>query len=340
MKDVDLIHENIRNALAQLVASGRLNGSETPSLLRCDRLINFYDMVSKKQEDGCVFAVYGSPKMGKSTLFNSIIGADVLPRRPIPTTGSVIDLRKKARKDYEVVCKRNGEPYWKHFKTPEMVCEFLDTYATQDNPCDSVFVTGPFPDAAEFITEQCVLRDTPGAEAILDATDRVVDERLKEDSSKTLQSLQEPCIPLFCVSAKTIGQKQDLDFYSNYFQGRCCLHVITRIDGINEDLESQEVLNIKDDFRHTFGIFPSETIPAPVVCTGIKDAASGCTRVNIGLEDLAREMQNLISLPKLGDDLRNVADYILRHDIDWDAGYDKEILFAQLEYNLNLAAIN
>lgn len=329
-------YQGVRDILAQLVACGWREKSVTNSLQRCDDLIRVYDLACNKRERGCIFAVYGSPKVGKSTLFNSILGTDVLPRRADPTTGSIIDLKREvAKSEYSVTCVRHGDSCWQSFKTPEMVCSFLDKHATQDNPCDYVSVVGPFPDAAAFISNKCVLRDTPGAEALLDTTNRVVDDRLREDSNKALQSIDdELCIPLFCVSAKSIGQEQDKEFYNKNFQKRCCLHVVTHIEHVTPETGGEEEQAVKEDFMLKFKITPTEATPSPIVCTGIKDAPGGETRVNIGLDNLVREMQDFISVEELGKSLVKVANHILCDGIDWDVGYDKELIFKQLEENL------
>lgn len=336
MSDSISQYQAIRDILAQLVACGWREKSVTPSLLRCDDLIRVYDLACNKLKNGCIFAVYGSPKVGKSTLFNSILGADVLPRRSDPTTGSIIDLKREVeRSEYWVTCVRHEDPCYQSFKSPEMVCSFLDKHATQDDPCDYVSVVGPFPDAASFVSDKCVLRDTPGAEALLDTTDRVVDDRLREDSNKALQSIDdELCIPLFCVSAHALGQEQDKDFYAKYFQARCCLHVLTHIERVALDLGSEKVQKAKDTFMRRFDIIPSEVTPGPIACTGIKDAPGGETRVNIGLDNLVREMKDFISVEKLGLRLHKLAEHIQHAGIDWDAGYDKELILNQLEENL------
>lgn len=115
-------------------------------------------------------AVVEDIKRGKSTLMNSLLGEAVLPVKPIPTIGFVIDLRvNHSREDYEIICKDSqGTTLRNLFKKSEGVRDFLNRYATQDSPFQSVCITGPFPDARSFLTEGCTLRDTPGAEALLD----------------------------------------------------------------------------------------------------------------------------------------------------------------------------
>lgn len=325
-------YERIRDAIARMVYWGNLSGAKSGTLTRYNELVRLYDTACAKKQEGCLFAVYGSPKMGKSTLFNSVMGESVLPCHPIPTTGSIIDLKKDANKKfYEVDCKLNGVSNRNRFETPSDVCEFLDLHATQNSRFDSVSVCGPFPHAMPFMSHNCTLRDTPGAEAMLGETDREIDELLEKDSKRAIKSLDDTCVPLFCVSAKTVGAVQDYEFYNRFFRDRCCLHVLTHIDAISRDVESNDTQAVVDNFMRVFGILPSMDDPRPIVCTGIKNVPEGDTMVNIGLKGLVHEMENFISQEELGKRLHNVALYILQNDIDWDVGAEKGILFATLE---------
>ena len=327
----------VRDELAKLVAVGRRDASPSGTLNRYYDLLRLFDITCNRSKDGCVFAVYGSPKTGKSTLFNSLMGEAVLPACPIPTTGSIIDLRKDTkRSDYEVDCRRNGGiSHRNYFPDTRGVCDFLKKYATQKTPCEKVIVTGPFPKAASFISHRCSLRDTPGAEALLDTETRVVDDRLREDSEKTLASLKEPCVPLFCVSARTIGQQQDMDFYSAHFRSKCCLHVITHIDAVSTDLGDPAVTAKAERFREVFGVFPSSDCPNPIVCTGILNRPGGDRFVNIGLQELCDEMKVFLDPSGLGARILDTATFVLNHGIDWDDHGKKEIIFEHIRQLLH-----
>ncbi len=311
----------LRDALSLLIASAFSASPSSKSLQRYQELIHLYDMAAKREEQGCIFAVYGSPNMGKSTLLNSLVGEAVLPVKPIPTTGSVIDLRvDRSRKDYKVVCRgSDGVLLRNQFRESEEVCDHLNRYATQDSPFQSVSITGKFPEAKAFLTERCTLRDTPGAEALLNGeSERIVDKRLRADSEKALASISKEIVPLFCVSSETIGQQQDVDFYNKYFRNRCCLHILTRIDKRTDNVESQEALNAKNDFFMKFKIIPSDDHPAPVVCTGITGKSQGQRFVNLGLDQLEKEMLGFISPARLEKTLLNLARFILNEKEEMD----------------------
>lgn len=320
------LYDDLRDAFAAIVAAGRRTDAQTETLERFYHLLNLYDAVCGKKQKGCVFAVYGIPNMGKSTLLNSLMQESILPVKPINTTGSVIELQKdENRDDYKVVCWRNGHSaYPNYFSDAQSVCSFLDKHATQNNPCESITITGPFPNACRFMTDGCILRDTPGVEAALEAeSERPVDARLRADSDKALASIGDNCIPLFCVNAQTIGQQQDKEFYDRYFTHRCCLHVLTHIDSRSDDIRSIETQSAIDDFAEKFGIFPSAIDPKPVVCTGIKNHAEGNRFVNIGLDELEESMKDFLP-EQLQQRLFKVSQFILDekekdvHIIDWE----------------------
>lgn len=134
-------------------------------------------------------------------------------------------------------------------------------------------------------------------------------------------------IPLFCVSSDTLGQQQDVDFYSKYFRNRCCLHILTRIDQRTKEADSQE--DAINDFCKKFNIIPSADHPKPVVCTGINGKVQGQRFVNLGLEELEKEMLGFISPARLETTLLGVAGFILDNKGQLDFSVN-EVYAAQL----------
>lgn len=302
--------QRLRDTLAGILSRDRRG---TPSRLRqlCENLIEIFDASSKRRYIG----VYGQQKAGKSTLFNSIIREEVLPVKAIPTTGSIIDLiRNPEAKDYTVTCCKGTNRYPKNFNTAEEVCNFLDKVATQKQPVDKVEVKAAFPHAAEFMTPGCILRDTPGAIANPDDAEA---ERLKEDSQKTLDSLSEVCIPIFCVSGEAIGSTDDKELYDNHLRDRFCLHVITHRDGD----DNEEVVQDLDD---KLGIYHDNIDENPIICTGKSNKRSPF--VDRGLDDLAEQIRAFLDEGSLAGKMFIMAKYISECHIDGNLPWKVDVV--------------
>lgn len=292
----------LRNALADILSRCPNDTSHLRQL--CVNLVEIYDASSSRRYIG----VYGQQKAGKSTLFNSIVGEEVLPVKAIPTTGSIIDLIRNERvSDYTVTAYRKQAPFPRKFSTAEEVCAYLDKVATQKDPFDKVEVEAAFINARSFMTSGCVLRDTPGA--IANPEDALAD-RLKEDSEKAIASLNEVCIPIFCVNGEVIGSQDDMDLYSTYLRDRLCLHVITHSDGgKNKDVVA--------DFDEKFGIYHDNISENPIICTGKKNRKSPF--VDIGLAELASQINAFLDEASLSAKMLKMAEYILqkKDELTW-----------------------
>lgn len=270
----------------------------------CVNLVEIYDASSSRRYIG----VYGQQKAGKSTLFNSIVGEEVLPVKAIPTTGSIIDLiRNERASDYTVTAYRNQAPFPRKFSTAAEVCAYLDKVATQKDPFDKVEVEAAFENACSFMTSGCVLRDTPGA--IADPEDALAD-RLKEDSQKTIASLDEVCIPIFCVNGDAIGSQDDKNLYDAYLRDRLCLHVITHRDG---DDNTGSIA----DFDEKFGIYHDKIAENPVICTGKSTRKKPF--VDIGLKELAGQISAFLDEASLSVKMLKMAEYIMQkqEELPW-----------------------
>lgn len=290
----------LRDALVLLLIPPEENPQ--PSTVRNNWLsiISTYDMALKGAINQYRYiGVYGSPKMGKSTLLNSIVGENILPESPIPKTGTVIDLfRDDTSHYYTVHCERNGERIPSSFNTVDKVRDFLEQQAGQNAPCDKVEVRGPFKKAHRIFTNYCVLRDTPGAEA---EADRAIEERLQRDSSKTLYALQETHIPIFCISKQTLQGEEHKAFYDKYFSNKECIHVITRCDDVSEH----------EYFANLFSAhfkLPDDEAHHSVTCTGMSDIES--KKVDINLEKLGQAIEDYTDIPRLRKRLVTIAEII------------------------------
>ncbi len=250
-----------------------------------------------------IIGVYGTPKMGKSTLLNSIVAEEILPRDYTPATGAIIDLHRCAdAESYEVFCYRgnklSAQP--KSFGTATEACEYLAKVAGQneDERHERVVVEGPFPRARELFKPGFTLRDTPGA--ITGAAQR---EILGDDSRRAIDSLKEVLLPLFCARGDALGAAEDVAFYQEHFSKRICIHVITHCDDPDN---AQELLS---DFRHQFGIVRDEVNRKIMVCTGKADINE--PYVSYGLDELENKITRYLNTDNLNHLLRKIGKSIL-----------------------------
>lgn len=246
------------------------------------------------QDEDVIIGVYGRPKMGKSTLLNTILGESILPVGVIPTTGSVIDIKRRNTSDYEVistVSQSEDGPIPIHLPTAKEVRDYLVRHGSQKDPFSSIVISGPFPNAMSFMKNNYVLRDTPGFERLSEG--QVRSERLEEDTKKTIASLDEPDVYLFCVSAKTTGSNEDLVLYNEYFRSRFCVHVMTHA----ENIPNENLIKLKNKFNQGFLLRPSDFDSKPLVCTGIRNRAEsvGDTFLDFGKENLEEAVRKYLS---------------------------------------------
>ena len=246
------------------------------------------------QGEDVIIGVYGRPKMGKSTLLNTILGESILPVGVIPTTGSVIDIKRSDESDYKListVSQSEDDAIPIHLPTAKDVRDYLVRHGSQKDPFSSIEISGPFPNAMSFMKNNYVLRDTPGFERL--SKEQVSSERLEEDTKKTIASLDEPDVYLFCVSAETPCNTGDLSLYNEYFRSRFCVHVMTH----SEDIPDKSLIKLKNEFNQRFLLRPSDFDSKPLVCTGIRNRAESDddTFLDFGKENLEEAVSKYLS---------------------------------------------
>lgn len=241
------------------VASVR-EGEEPPFLKKWRSVIDLYDIVMGNKPR--IIGVYGTPKMGKSTLLNSLVQEDILPRGIKPVTGSVINMERQQNAcEYTVTSYRadesGKETLSRVFGHPdvEKVHQYLEREAGQSNPSDRVEVKGTFPHALGLFRDRYKLRDTPGA-----ISRAALSENLSRDSQRAIQSMNEVCVPIFCVSCESLQEKNHVQYFKDFFADRICICVITKCD----DLTEEERRELRNEFLNTYGILDEDT---PIVFT-------------------------------------------------------------------------
>lgn len=277
-----------------------------PVLKKWKSIIDIYDIV--KGNKSRIIGVYGTPKMGKSTLLNSLVQEDILPRGIKPVTGSVINMeRHQHDQEYFVTCFRTGddgkETLFNVYQHPNVakVREYLDRVAGQTNPSDRVEVRGPFPNALAFFQDKYKLRDTPGAISKEDA----LSENLNRDSRRAIQSMEEVCLPLFCVSRRSLQGKDHVQYYRDFFADRICIFVITRCDNLSEE----ERLELRNESLNAYGIKGDPDIP--LIYTGKKhDDDPYITQES--REALEKEIQHILSKDYVEEAVRKSCEAVVK----------------------------
>lgn len=271
---------------------------------RYSYLLSNYDKAKNKAD--IIIGVYGSPKAGKSTLLNSLLGEEVLPATPIPTTGSIIDLKRDAECEYyELLCRRDGEaPHIVKKSRGSDVREYLDKFGTQKRPFDRIEIRGPFPNALPFMTPNFTLRDTPGFET------ESIDELLESDSEKAMKAIDSTDLCIFCVRGDAIGQDRDVQIFEKFFRNRFCVHVLTHMEGLSGD-EKLESLN---DFYEKFQIVPDDVDPKILAYTGIDYSAETDTSlINVGREELIEALNHYLAPELIVERIKLISKYITEH---------------------------
>lgn len=305
---------DLRNALALVVYYMRPEDSKLRR--RYSSLIALYDKISGQDAEikPLSIGVYGCPNKGKSTLLNSLLGENILPDAPIPSTSSIITLHRNSRlPEYGINCSGDHEKTVVHRKKPSEVQELLRKYGSHQGcesalKWDKIEVEGPFPDADKKLNPNFVLRDTPGAEAY---ADRVKGEELKQDSERTYNSIGSADLHLFCVSCEDIGGESDRAFYNRFFSERACIHVLTKRDKRGDD-----DTKIKDDYMNKMGLTDNEEAIMQIVLTGIQPDGESGTRdrfINIGREDLIDSICECLDPQFLIDKMRQIARFIVKN---------------------------
>ena len=235
-------------------------GEEPPFLQKWRSVIDLYDIVMGNKDR--IIGVYGTPKMGKPTLLNSLVQEDILPRGIKPVTGSVINMeRQRNAREYTVTSYRadasGKEVLNRVFRHPdvEKVHQYLEREAGQSNPSDRVEVRGSFPRSLASFRDQYKLRDTPGA-----ISRAALSENLSRDSQRAIQSMNEVCVPLFCVSSESLQEKNHVQYFKDFFADRICICVITKCDDVSEE----ERLELRNEFLNAYGILDADI---PIVFT-------------------------------------------------------------------------
>ncbi len=325
-------NSQLRDALALIVSGMRPEDGKLRR--RYSALIQLYDRVLGQGNIGnqtLSIGVYGCPKKGKSTLLNSLLGEEILPDKAIPTTSSIITLRRDAaREDYEVNCyAEDGDVRIEHFDDSSEVRTDLDQWGShqgKDPRWATIDVKGPFPHASESLNPNFILRDTPGAEAYASEEEQGhrLEEDLKRDSERALKSIERTDLHLFCVSCEAIGSESDKHFYDKFFAERPCIHVLTKRDLSHENNDKK----IIDDYMNKMKLTTNEEAIMCTVLTGIVPDEKTGERgrfINKGKNSLITAIQQCLDPEFLIKKMSRIAQFIIENHSNENLPAFKEI---------------
>ncbi|GIO10931.1 hypothetical protein J19TS2_04860 [Cohnella xylanilytica] len=117
----------------------------------------FAELAEKLERGVATIAFCGHFSAGKSTLVNALIGAELLPSSPIPTTANVVTVRDGEPAAHVVFRAKDGTTT----ETPNLPVERLSDLAIDGEGVAAIDVTYPVP----LLGDRMALVDTPGVDS-------------------------------------------------------------------------------------------------------------------------------------------------------------------------------
>ncbi|MGZ4112693.1 MAG: dynamin family protein [Tumebacillaceae bacterium] len=150
---VKVEHDHLAERLATLADTFEQSGDATYAA-------KMRDLIAKLQAGEFAIAFCGHFSAGKSSMINALLGADILPSSPIPTSANVVHIR-------------GGESYARAHLTDGDYLEFdvakdlemIKNYAADGNKVESIEISHP----TDLLVPHVSVMDTPGIDSTDDA---------------------------------------------------------------------------------------------------------------------------------------------------------------------------
>lgn len=198
------------------------------------------DLYKKKQTDEFVLSFTGHFSAGKSSIINAVIGNEILPRSPIPTSANIVKLT--SGEGVARVYFHDQEPM--EYDEPYDL-EMIKEYCKDKDSIIKIEISSK----QEIIPNKCAILDTPGIDAA-DDTDRIITE----------SSLHLVDVLFYVMDYNHVQSELNLTFLKNIQSMNIPFYIIiNQIDKHNEkELTFQQFENsVKQTFEQ-WGLSPEE----------------------------------------------------------------------------------
>lgn len=174
-----------------------------------------YEKLEQKKEDKTFEVAFcGHFSAGKSTILNHLLGADVLPTSPIPTSANVIAIKNG---ELGLAVESNDE---KKVWTGEIPWEKVREWGMDGHEISSMTITAPL----AFLGEYSAILDTPGVDSTDDSHQAV-----------TVDQLYTTDVIVYCMDYNHVQSETNLYFLKQLSQEKKPIFiVINQIDKHNE----------------------------------------------------------------------------------------------------------
>ena len=138
-------------------------------LLTIEEQDRLQKLTNKQQEKQFEVAFCGHFSAGKSTILNTILGAEVLPTSPIPTSANIIGI-KNGELGLSLRTKNDQEKLW----DGEIPWDQVRVWGMNGHDIAEMTITAPLP----FLGEHSCILDTPGVDSTDEAHEAITVEQL------------------------------------------------------------------------------------------------------------------------------------------------------------------